>query len=106
MNVALDRDVIFLAEAGEEGTSQFGIDFMVEKYWNEIAAEFALAEGGFVSSRNGKVRYVEVTTTEKVPRGIRLVARGTAGHGSRPRQDNAVIRLAAAVAKFASWQPP
>ena len=106
MNVALDRDVIFLAEAGEEGTSQVGIDFMVEKHWNEIEAEFALAEGGFASARNGKVRYVEVTTTEKVPRGIRLIARGMAGHGSRPRPDNAVIRLAAAVAKFASWQPP
>src|SRR6266481_4818704 len=31
LNVPLDRDVIFMAEAGEEGTSQFGIDFMVAK---------------------------------------------------------------------------
>ena len=28
-NVPLDRDVIFLAEAGEEGASSIGIDFMV-----------------------------------------------------------------------------
>jgi acetylornithine deacetylase/succinyl-diaminopimelate desuccinylase-like protein len=104
--VKLDRDVIFLAEAGEEGTSQVGIDFMVEKHWNEIEAEYALAEGGYVSARNGKVRFVEITTTEKVPRGLRLVAHGVAGHGSRPRPDNAVIRLAAAVTKFGSWQPP
>jgi acetylornithine deacetylase/succinyl-diaminopimelate desuccinylase-like protein len=41
-----------------------------------------------------------------VPRGIKLVAHGTAGHGSRPRPDNALVRLAAAVAKFGSWQPP
>lgn len=106
MNVKLDRDVIFLAEAGEEGTSQVGIDFMVDRHWNEIDAEYALAEGGYVAARNGKVRFVEITTTEKVPRGIRLVAHGTAGHGSRPRPDNAVIHLAAAVAKFGSWQPP
>ena len=106
MNVQLDRDVIFLAEAGEEGTSQVGIDFMVSQHWDEIAAEYALAEGGYVAARNGKVRFVEVTTTEKVPRGVRLVAHGTAGHGSRPRLDNAVVRLGAAVAKFASWQPP
>ncbi len=105
-NVKLDRDVIFLAEAGEEGTSKFGIDFMVDQHWNEIEAEYALAEGGYVAARNGKVRFVEITTTEKVPRGIRLVAHGTAGHGSRPRPDNAVIHLAAAVAKFGSWQPP
>jgi len=105
-NVKLDRDVIFLAEAGEEGTSQVGIDFMVDQHWPEIEAEYALAEGGYVSARNGNVRFVEITTTEKVPRGIRLLAHGTSGHGSRPRPDNAVVRLAAAVAKFASWQPP
>src|SRR5579872_1063686 len=106
MNVKLDRDVIFLAEAGEEGTLQAGIDFMVNRHWDAIEAEYALAEGGYVSARNGKVRFVEVTTTEKVPRGLKLVAHGTAGHGSRPRPDNAIIRLAAAVAKFGSWQPP
>jgi acetylornithine deacetylase/succinyl-diaminopimelate desuccinylase-like protein len=106
LDVKLDRDVIFLCEAGEEGTSQVGIDFMVEKHWDEIEAEYALAEGGYVSARNGNVRFVEITTTEKVPRGLKLVAHGTAGHGSRPRPDNAVIRLAAAVAKFGSWQPP
>jgi acetylornithine deacetylase/succinyl-diaminopimelate desuccinylase-like protein len=105
-HVKLDRDVIFLAEAGEEGTSRVGIDFMVEHHWSDIEAEFALSEGGYVSSRGGKVRFVEITTTEKVPRGLRLVARGLAGHGSRPRPDNAVVRLATAVAKFGAWQPP
>lgn len=106
MNVQLDRDVIFLAESGEEGTSRVGIDFMVGQHWDEIAAEYAIAEGGYVSSRDGKVRFVEITTAEKTPRGIRLIAHGTAGHGSRPRPDNAVIHVASAVAKFASWQPP
>ncbi|MBZ5591403.1 MAG: M20/M25/M40 family metallo-hydrolase [Acidobacteriia bacterium] len=106
LNVKLDRDVIFLSEAGEEGTSHVGISFMVEKHWDEIDAEYALAEGGYVAERNGKVRFVEISTTEKVPRGLKLVAHGPAGHGSRPRPDNAIIRLAAAVAKFGSWQPP
>jgi acetylornithine deacetylase/succinyl-diaminopimelate desuccinylase-like protein len=106
LNVPLDRDLIFLAEAGEEGTSQVGIDYMIDKHWDAIESEFALAEGGYVAARNGKVRFVEVSTTEKVPRGVRLVAHGTAGHGSRPRPDNAIVRLGAAVAKLGSWQPP
>jgi acetylornithine deacetylase/succinyl-diaminopimelate desuccinylase-like protein len=106
MNVPLSRDVILIAESGEEGTSRVGIDYLVKDHWNDIAAEFALAEGGHVSSRDGKVRFVEITTTEKAPRGVRLVAHGTAGHGSRPRQDNAVVHLSAAVAKFQNWQPP
>lgn len=106
MKTPLDRDVIFIAEAGEEGNSAVGINFLVDRHWDAIEAEYALAEGGSVSARDGKVRYVEVMTTEKVPRTTRLVAHGTAGHGSRPRQDNAVIHLASAVAKIGTWQPP
>ena len=56
LKVPLDRDVILLAEAGEEGTPQFGIDFMMEKHWEEIACEFALNEGGDTPEANGKVR--------------------------------------------------
>jgi acetylornithine deacetylase/succinyl-diaminopimelate desuccinylase-like protein len=104
--VKLDRDVIYLAEAGEEGTSQFGMDFMVEKHWDKIDAEFALNEGGSSLLKDGKLPYVGVQTTEKVPRGLNLVAHGTSGHGSMPRLDNAVVHLAAAVAKVGAWQPP
>ena len=106
LHVPLDRDVIFVAESGEEGTTGPGIDFLVNDRWNDIAAEFALAEGGHVASRGGKVRYVEITTTEKAPRTTRLVAHGTAGHGSRPRLDNPVLHIASAVGKFLDWQPP
>ena len=42
-NIELDRDVIFLAEAGEEGTPEVGVDFMVNEHWDEIAAEYCLA---------------------------------------------------------------
>lgn len=104
--VELDRDVIFLAEAGEEGTTRFGIDYMVEQHWNQIASEFCLAEGGGTVARDGEVRYVKIATTEKFPMRVRLVARGTAGHGSIPRLDNAVSALAGAVARVAAWQSP
>jgi acetylornithine deacetylase/succinyl-diaminopimelate desuccinylase-like protein len=106
LKVPLDRDVIFLAEAGEEGTSTVGIDYMVEQHWDKIECEYALNEGGMIYSANGKVKYVGVATTEKVPRGFRLVARGTSGHGSIPRPDNAITHLAAAVAKVGNWQSP
>lgn len=106
MKTALDRDVIFIAEAGEEGNSAVGINFLVDRHWDAIGAEYALAEGGSMGARDGRVRYVEVTTTEKVPRTTRLVAHGTAGHGSRPRMDNAVVHLAAAVAKAGAWETP
>ena len=106
LHVKLNRDVIFLAEAGEEGTPAFGIDFMVKQHWPEIDAEFALAEGGSAVETGGKVHHVLIATTEKVSRGIRLVAHGTAGHGSRPLPDNAVVHLAQAVARAGTWQTP
>lgn len=102
--VALDRDIIFLAESGEEGTPQVGINFMVEKHWDEIAAEYCLAEGGSGILEDAGVKVVGVQTTEKMPRRVTLVARGTAGHGSVPRLDNAVATLARAVARADAWQ--
>src|SRR5215475_8688555 len=106
LKVPLDRDVILLAEAGEEGTTQFGIDFMVQKHWEEIACEYALNEGGDIPEEDGKTQYVAVSTTQKVPRGFSIVARGTSGHGSAPRLDNPIAHLAAAVDKISRWEAP
>ena len=104
LGVDLDRDVIFLAESGEEGTPEVGINFMVEKHWDVIAAEYCLAEGGESVIRDGHVHIVGIETTQKMPRRVTLVARGTPGHGSVPRLDNAVMILANAVTKAAAWQ--
>jgi acetylornithine deacetylase/succinyl-diaminopimelate desuccinylase-like protein len=89
LDVEMDRDVIFLAESGEEGTPEVGITFMVENHWDKIAAEYAIAEGGSTEIRDGHVHSLAIETTEKVPRRATLVATGTAGHGSVPRVDNA-----------------
>jgi acetylornithine deacetylase/succinyl-diaminopimelate desuccinylase-like protein len=106
MHIPLDRDVIFLAEAGEEGGAQVGIGFMVNQHWSEIESEYSITEGGSMTARDGKVRTVEIATTEKVGRGVRLVAHGQSGHGSRPRLDNPLIHLSKAVAKVSDNQPP
>jgi acetylornithine deacetylase/succinyl-diaminopimelate desuccinylase-like protein len=104
---ALDRDLIFLAESGEEADPNgVGINFMVNQHFDEINAEFALTEGGTMKLENGRVTTVQIGTTEKVPRRARLVATGNSGHGSVPRIDNAVVHLGAAVAKIGTWEPP
>jgi acetylornithine deacetylase/succinyl-diaminopimelate desuccinylase-like protein len=105
-NVKLDRDVIFLAEAGEEGTPQFGVDYMVNNHWDKIACEYALNEGGVTMVQDGRVTYVSVATTEKNPRVVVLIAHGSSGHGSVPRLDNPIAHLGRAVGKLIEWQPP
>ena len=102
--VELDRDIIFLAESGEEGTPEVGINYMVEHHWDEIDAEFCLAEGGGNILEDNGVSVVGIQTAEKKPRRATLVARGTAGHGSVPRIDNPVTALTKAVAKMGEWQ--
>jgi len=104
--VPLDRDVIFLAEAGEEGNPMLGAEYMVSEHFDAIDAEYCLAEGAGVARKGGKVRYASVQTGEKVPNGVDMIARGPSGHGSRPLQTNAVVHLARAVAAVAAWQPP
>ena len=106
LNIQLDRDVIFLAESGEEGSVRYGIAYMVEQHFQKIEAEYALAEGGSVTRKGGKTLFASVQTTEKIPRPLRLIARGPAGHGSVPLRTNAIVHLSQAVAKVAAWQTP
>lgn len=103
---ALDRDVIFLAEAGEEGSTRVGIQYMVNQHLPLIEAEYCLAEGGGLTREGGEVRFASVQLEEKIPRAVELVARGVAGHGSVPLETNAVVRLSNAVGAIAAWKPP
>ena len=105
-NISLDRDVIFLAESGEEGATEFGIEFMVNNHFDKIDAEFCLAEGGSVARVNREVQYAGIQTVEKIPYRVELLATGIAGHGSVPLQTNSVTRLAKAVAAIADWRTP
>jgi acetylornithine deacetylase/succinyl-diaminopimelate desuccinylase-like protein len=105
LKVPLDRDVIFLAESGEEGNSNFGIQFMVAQHFDQIDAEYCFAEGGGVTRIGGEARFATVQATEKIPRGIELVAHGISGHGSIPLKSNAIVHLAAAVARVGDWRP-
>src|SRR5271154_1516665 len=106
LKIPLDRDVIFVAEAGEEAATGMGIGHLVEHNWSDIEAEICLAEGGNVNRRDGQVRYALIQTVEKLPRGVQLVAHGVAGHGSRPLRSNPILHLSRAVEKIAMWDPP
>ncbi len=105
-NPRLNRDVIFLATADEEQFGDASVKILIAKYWDKFAAGFALNEGGEVLLKNGKVQYVAVQASEKVPVNVTVIARGTSGHASMPTKDNAVVHLAAAVAKIGNYSAP
>ena len=106
LNVPLDRDVIFLAESGEEGSTRVGIQFIVNQHLPLVDAEYCLAEGGNGTRRGGQMQFMSVQTLEKIPYAVQLTARGVAGHGSVPLKTNAIAHLSKAVAAIADWSPP
>ena len=106
LNVPLDRDVIALFEAGEEGSSSLGIQFMANEHYDAIDAEFCYAEGGNVTRIGGQAKFASVQTVEKIPRAITVTSTGVAGHGSVPLENNALAHLGEAVGKIAAWTPP
>jgi acetylornithine deacetylase/succinyl-diaminopimelate desuccinylase-like protein len=105
-NAALDRDVILLAESGEEGSPDVGAQYMIDQHFDAIDAEYCLAEGGGPTRIGGKYARSNISTTEKEPRAVEIIARGPAGHGSVPRQSNVIGHLSQSVAKIMDWTPP
>jgi len=103
--VPLRRDVILLAEADEEAGST-GIQWLIRNSPEAIDAEFALNEAGIAYDTPSGLRLYQVQTSEKIPSRVTLTAHGTAGHGSLPRPDNPVVRLARAVARLAGADQP
>lgn len=103
--VKLKRDIILLAEADEEVHSG-GMRWMVENAWEKIDAAFAINEGGSITRTKEGLRVYRIQTAEKIPTRVRLLARGTAGHGAVPRPDNAVVRLARALVRLADADQP
>ncbi|HXB75364.1 MAG TPA: M20/M25/M40 family metallo-hydrolase [Candidatus Acidoferrales bacterium] len=99
----LARDIIFLAEADEEGGA-YGTRFLAENAWEKIDCEFALNEGGWIiQDAAGKVQYVSISTADKSAVSLLLTARGTSTHSSMPRPDNAIFTLARALAKLSEY---
>ncbi|HEX5385130.1 MAG TPA: M20/M25/M40 family metallo-hydrolase [Gemmatimonadales bacterium] len=102
----LDRDVILLGTASEEG-GDVGIAWLLQRRADLVnQAEFALNEGGRVRVEGGRVSTVDIQTTEKVYYAVTCTAHGPSGHGSVPLPDNALAALARAVARIHAWRPP
>jgi acetylornithine deacetylase/succinyl-diaminopimelate desuccinylase-like protein len=102
----LNRDVIYLTEGDEEAGGTSGMKVAVEKYWDKIAAGYAINEGGYNVSKSGKVVYMGIQASEKVSINVDVISTGTSGHGSLPRKDNPVVHLANAIAKIAAYETP
>ncbi|MCY7412928.1 MAG: M20/M25/M40 family metallo-hydrolase, partial [Salinibacterium sp.] len=94
-----ERELIIAFFSDEENGGVFGSHHLVDHHPALFAgATEAISEvGGYSVHLNGQRAYL-LQTGEKALVWIKLVARGTAAHGSRVIHDNAVTKLAEAVA--------
>ena len=105
--VPLSRDIILVANADEETASSGAEWFAREKKALLRKAEFLVNEGGHNRlSAEGRTEYYGIGVTEKVPYWVRISAKGSPGHGSIPRPDNAAARISRALGRVAAWHPP
>jgi acetylornithine deacetylase/succinyl-diaminopimelate desuccinylase-like protein len=101
------RELIIAYFSDEENGGVFGSHYLVDNHPELFAgATEAISEvGGYSVHLNGTRAYL-LQTGEKALLWIRLVARGTAAHGSRVIHNNAVTRLAEAVATIGRHEWP
>lgn len=104
--VALDRDVIFLAVSDEEAAGA-GTDWFIAQQRDLLGnAEFLVNEEGENLLDGSRVRYIGVDVGEKSPFWLHVVAHGRPGHGSRPIAESAPNRLVRALNRIIAYQTP
>ena len=102
------RSMVVVFFADEEAGGIFGSRWMAEKHPEVFAgcSEAVSEVGGFSLTLNSGKRIYLIETAEKGIEWMKLTARGLAGHGSMVNRENAVTRLAEAVARIGNYVWP
>ncbi len=102
------RDIVLAFFADEEAGSIYGSHYMVKNHPEVFAGctEAVSEVGGFSVTVTGGKRLYLIETAEKGIHWMKLTAHGRAGHGSMMNEENALTRLAEAVAKIGNYQWP
>jgi acetylornithine deacetylase/succinyl-diaminopimelate desuccinylase-like protein len=96
----LERDLIFAGVADEEAGCRYGSLFLCEQHRELVEAEYAIGEGGGFNIHLGGKSFFTVQVAEKGVCWIKARVRGEPGHGSMPRSDSAVVKMAEAIARL------
>jgi acetylornithine deacetylase/succinyl-diaminopimelate desuccinylase-like protein len=101
------RDVVLAFVADEEAGGKWGARWLVDNHPElfEGVTEAIGEVGGFSATIGGRRLYL-IQAAEKGIAWLRLIARGTAGHGSMLQPDNAVTEIAEAVARIGRYEWP
>jgi acetylornithine deacetylase/succinyl-diaminopimelate desuccinylase-like protein len=102
------RDIVLAFTADEEDTAEFGAQWLVERHPElfEGCTEAIGESGAFTFHAGPGLRLYPIASAERGTAWLKLTARGRAGHGAKPNQENAVTRLAEAVSRIGAYRWP
>ncbi|MEU6219396.1 M20/M25/M40 family metallo-hydrolase [Streptomyces sp. NPDC047022] len=102
------RDIVIAFTADEEASAEDGSGFLADRHAGlfEGCTE-AVGESGAFTFHDGEGRQIyPIAAGERGTGWLKLTARGRAGHGSKVNRDNAITRLAAAIARIGAYEWP
>src|SRR5271166_2597585 len=102
------RDIVLAFTADEEDTAEFGAQWLVQRHPElfEGCTEAVGESGAFTSHAGPGQRLYPIASAERGIAWLKLTARGRAGHGAKPNEANAVIRLAEAITRIGAFAWP
>ncbi|AEW97234.1 MULTISPECIES: M20/M25/M40 family metallo-hydrolase [Streptomycetaceae] len=102
------RDLVLAFTADEEDSAAYGSDFLVREHAAlfEGCTEGISESGAFTFHAGPGMRLYPVAAGERGTAWLELTATGKAGHGSKVDRDNAVAKLAAAIARIGEHRWP
>jgi acetylornithine deacetylase/succinyl-diaminopimelate desuccinylase-like protein len=101
------RDLILALTADEEGGKFNGASWLVKNHRDLVDAAFVInPDAGGIELDHGRAVVADVEATEKVYADYEVTALNPGGHSSRPRPDNAIYELTAALNKLAAYSFP
>ncbi|MGH7812677.1 MAG: M20/M25/M40 family metallo-hydrolase [Candidatus Binataceae bacterium] len=94
------RTVIMAAVADEEAGSEMGAKFLVERHPDLVRAAWVLNEIGGFTVHFGDRRFYPIQVAEKGFVTVKMTVSAPPGHGSMPRPNTAIAKLAELITKI------
>jgi len=104
--VSLAHDIVLLGTADEETGGSLGAEWVIHERPNWLKGVITVLNEGDHIHLGGARPIVQIAVAEKAPCWLRVIARGTGGHGSTPPSETSVTRLIRALGRVTAHEPP
>jgi acetylornithine deacetylase/succinyl-diaminopimelate desuccinylase-like protein len=106
-NITPSGDIVLAMVSDEEQGSKYGVKYLVDNHpYLFEGIKYAIGEFGGFTFYVGKTKFYPVMVSEKYPCFIKVMVRGTSGHGSLPLHGGAVAKTGTIITKLDRYSMP